>query len=99
MNLFFYLIFTIILEFIVYIITIRKKTILLLIYCFLINLFSWPLANLFYGIYGLFWAIEIGVFITESVLVKYLLNISWKKAIIVSFIANLITIIFGLIIF
>jgi hypothetical protein len=95
MNPFFYLIFTIIIEFIVYIIAIRKNIMLLFAYCLLINLVSWPLANLFYGVSGLFWIIEICVFTIESILIKYLVNINWKKAIIISFIANLITAILG----
>lgn len=98
MNPFFYLATTIILEFIVYFIAVRKNVLSLLGYCVLINLVTWPLANLLYSIVGLFFIIEIGVLVAESVLIKYLLNISWKKAIIISFIANLITAIIGLII-
>jgi hypothetical protein len=98
MNSFFYLIITILVEFIVYIIAIRKKAISLLEYCILINLVTWPLANIFYSSFGMFWIIEISVFIIESILIKYLLNINWRKAIIISFIANLITALIGLII-
>jgi hypothetical protein len=39
----------------------------------------------------MFWIIEICVFAIESILIKSLLKISWKKAIIISLIANLIT--------
>ena len=98
MNPLFYLISTIIIEFIVYSIAIRKNLPSLLLYCSLINLVSWPLANLFYGAFGLFLLIEICVFVAESVLIKYLVDVNWKKAIIISFMANLITAIFGQII-
>lgn len=98
MNPVFYLILTIIIEYIVYAIIIRKKFKLLLIYCILINLVTWPLANIFYGVSGLFWIIELGVFAIESVLIKYLVDITWKKAIILSFVANLITALIGLVI-
>lgn len=98
MNQLFYLFFTIIIEFIVYIISIKKNILNLLLYSLLINLVSWPLAILLYDLFGLFWIIEIGVFILESVLIKYLVEISWKKAIFISFIANLITALIGLLI-
>jgi hypothetical protein len=98
MNQLFYLFFTIIIEFIVYIISIKKNILNLLLYSLLINLVSWPLAILFYDLFGLFWIIEIEVFILESVLIKYLVEISWKKAIFISFIANLITALIGLLI-
>ncbi len=98
MNQLFYLFLTIIIEFIVYIIAIRKNFLSLFAYCLLINLVTWPLAILFYGLSGLFWIIEIGVFILEGALIKYLIEISWKKAIILSFITNLITALIGLLI-
>lgn len=98
MNPFFYLAITIVIEFIAYAVTIRKKIPFLLFYCILVNLFTWPLANLFYGVLGLFFIIELCVFAVESVLIKYLLDISWKKAMIISFIANLITALIGLIV-
>jgi hypothetical protein len=98
MNLLFYLISTIIIEFIVYIIAIKKKAAFLFIYCLLINLITWPLANLLYGLFGLFLIIEICVFVIESILIKYLIDINWKKAIIISLIANLITAVMGFII-
>jgi len=91
MNPFFYLILTILIEFIVYVIAIRKNIMPLLFYCILINLVTWPLANLFYSIFGMFWIIEICVFAIESILIKSLLKMGWKKAIIISLIANLIT--------
>jgi len=98
MNPLFYLVITIIIEFIVYIITIRKNVLSLFAYCLLINLVTWPLAILFYELYALFWIIEIGVFVIESILIKNLAEISWKKAIFISFVANLITALIGLLI-
>jgi hypothetical protein len=98
MNPLFYLSITIFIEFIIYAIVIRKNIPSLFIYCLLINLVTWPLANLFYSFFGVFLIIELCVFAVESILIKYIVDISWKKAAIISLIANLITAIVGLII-
>lgn len=88
------LIFTIIVEFIVYVIAIRKNIKNLLLYAILINAFTLPLASLFYGILGLL-LIEFFVFLIEFILIMLLFRIKWWKALIISFIANLITTIIG----
>jgi hypothetical protein len=97
----YYILFLIILgavlfiEGIVYLILIKGKKSEILLSCLLINLFTLPLANFIVFSYGFFWLflviIEIVVFIIECVLLKLLLNLSWKRAALVSFVANLIT--------
>ncbi len=96
MNLILLFLLTFAVELIIYFIFLKNwKEIIL--YCFLINLFTWPLANLSYGFFGMFWIIEFVVFLVEAVLIKLLFKIGWKKAFIVSFIANLLTAGIGLI--
>ena len=92
MNLLFILFgLTIVIEFIVYSLFIRKNYSLLLFYSILINSFTNPLANLIYGFGINIFLIEFFVFLVEVFLIKYLLKISYKKAILISLIANLIT--------
>jgi len=87
---------TIAFEFLVYSIFIRKNYLKLLGYAALINAFTWPLANLFLSYnFNLFWGIEILVFLVEIPLIKLLLNMNWKKAIIISGVANLVTVLVG----
>jgi len=82
---------TFILETIVYLIFIRDKKIKIILYCFLINAFTWPLANFFYSFLGMFYLIEFLVFVIEGFLVFELFNLSYKKAFLISFLSNLIT--------
>ncbi len=82
---------TFIIELIIYFIFIRDKKLNIVLYCLLINLFTWPLANLIYGFWANFWLIELCVFLIEFILIKILFNISWKRAITISLIANLIS--------
>jgi hypothetical protein len=91
MQLVFSLIITLILEFIVYSIAIRKKYFSLLAYSILINSLTNPLANFFYGINYNFLIIELFVFIIEAFLIKFLVSTNYKKAIIISLIANLLS--------
>jgi hypothetical protein len=95
---------TIIVESIVYIVAIRQEFWKVLWYCLLINLFTVPLANLFYGVYyGIsnysFLIIEFFVFLVEFVLLMLLFKIKWWKALIISFAANLASMTFGVILF
>jgi hypothetical protein len=61
----------------------------LLLYEFLINLFTWPLANLFSGSsITVILVVECAVVVVESVLIKALFCIGSKKALLVSFAAN-----------
>jgi len=82
---------TVILEFIVYSLFIRKDFKNLIIYSMLITLFTYPLANLSLEFINQIFIIEFFVFLIEIFLIKNLLNVSYKKSILISFIANLIT--------
>jgi len=92
---------TIIIEFIVYVIAMRQNIWKVLWYCFLINLFTVSLANLFYGILYtetnvfLFLIIEGFVFLVEFVLIMFLFRNKWWKALAISFVANLASMILG----
>ncbi len=84
---------TIIIEFIVYLIAIRKNICNLFLSAVLINSFTNPLANIIANnnLMNLI-AVELGVFIVEIFLIKYMLQIKYWKAIAISFIANFVTI-------
>jgi len=86
-------------ELIVYFIFLKEKKEQIILYCFLINLFTWPLAILLYHFKPeLFYFIEFFVFLIESILIMLLFKINWKKALLISFIANFITAFIGLLI-
>jgi len=102
MNLWYFLvpfIFTILIEFIVYSIAIRKEYKKLFLYAILINAFTWPLVYLFYGLFGQILVIEFLVFLVEIPLIALLIRITWEKAVIISLIANTLTTIMGFVIF
>lgn len=56
-----------------------------------IQLTTWPIAQWLLWRTGAFWPIELGVAIVETVLWRVVLPMSWKRAAVVSFIANGIT--------
>ena len=88
------LILTIAFEFIIYSLFIRKDYGKLFLFALLINCFTWPLAMLLFGFFesGVsFFFIEIGVFIVEGFLIKEVTNLEYKRAFILSFIANLLS--------
>lgn len=92
MNFVFPLIITICLEYLVYVIAFRKRYLELLNYSILINTFTNPLANLFYEFNTSllnFLIIEFFVFFLETFLIMGLMNINYKKAILISLIANI----------
>jgi hypothetical protein len=91
------LIITIIIEFLIYLLFIKKQYKKLLIYSILINSFTNPLANLFFSLNYNIFIIELFVFLIEVVLIKYLFNLRLKKSIIISFLANLISFLIGII--
>jgi hypothetical protein len=67
----------------------------LFFYSLLINLFTWPLANLYYG-FGLnFFAVELGVVLAESLLFRYFFEMKYKRALLVSFLVNGVTALMG----
>ena len=93
------LIVTILIEFFIYSLFLRKNYLKLLGYSILINGLTNPLANLIFNMAGLVLLIEILVFVVEIFLIKYLFRIKYLKAILISFIANLISFLIGFFIF
>lgn len=90
-QLLFYFLLTAIIEFVIVFLIIRKNFLKILFYVLLINLFTWPLANLFFGLEFNFFIIELGVIFTESILIMLLFQIRYKKAILISLFVNIIT--------
>jgi len=87
---------TILIEFIVYCIAIKKEYKKLFLYAILINAFTWPLAHLFYtSSVGQILVIEFLVFLVEIPLIALLFRIKYWKAIIISLIANVLTTLIG----
>ncbi len=93
---------TLAVEYIIYLIFIRTKPLQILFYAILINCLTHPIAYFvysqlidnysiasFFNIY--FFIIEIIVFLTEIFLVMLLFKIKFKKAVLISFTANLVT--------
>ena len=90
------LICTIIIEFAVYLIAIRKNAIMLLVYALLINGLTNPLVNLFFNIMSpTILVVEFFVIVVEVFLIKYLFEIKYWKAILISLIANIISFVVG----
>src|SRR3989344_7732498 len=86
------LIITIIIEFGIIWIFIRKDISKLFLYAVLINSFTLPIATFSYqNIIDSFFLIEILVLFAESILIMLLLKTKYSKALLISFIANLIT--------
>lgn len=89
-------ILTFLIEFFVILLFIRAEPKKLLLYSLIVNIITFPLATILYnGISGLV-IIELGVFLVESVILMRLLKIKYAKAVLISFVANVITAIIGL---
>jgi len=90
------LLVTIAIEYLVIIAMLRKEPLKVLLYATLVNCITWPPAMFFYtgGMLQLFF-IEAIVFIVESVLLKYLLQIKMRKAFMLSLVANAATALLG----
>lgn len=96
----FALIITILAEFVIFWIFIRKNPSKLLLYSVLINCFTLPLATYAYqNILNSLLPAETFVFLVEIPLIKWLLEIKYSKSMLMSFIANLITGLIGLVFF
>jgi len=86
------LVLTILVEFLIFYIFIRKEPAKLLFYSLIINSFTLPIAtNIYLNLINNLFLVEIGVFLAESVLLMLILRIKYKKAILISLIANSIT--------
>jgi hypothetical protein len=93
------LILTILVEFIVYCLFIQKKFLSLLAYSVLINSITNPLMNLALGLGLNIILLEFLVFVAEIFLIKSLLSLNYKKAALISFVANIISFLLGVLIF
>ncbi len=83
---------TFLVEFLVIYFLVQKAPLKLLFYSFVINLFTLPIAtNVYWNFLDNFWLVEFGVFTAEILLLWLLLNVGWKKAILISFCANFVT--------
>ena len=69
----------------------KKEKLKLLGFVFLINLFTWPIANWAYYCWGYFWPVEFSVIFVESILIKLLMDVKIKKALLISFVVNIVT--------
>jgi hypothetical protein len=94
------LILTVFVEFLIYLIGIKKDPKMLLLYCILINLFTNPLFNYLYS-YELheFYLLEIAIIVVEGVFIRVLAEVSYSRAIAVSVAANLASLIIGMLVF
>jgi hypothetical protein len=94
------LIFTIAIEFAVWFVIIRCDPLKLLWYSFLINSFTNPLMNYIYN-YQMrqLYLLELTVVAVEAILIKHLLEIGYKEALILAFAGNLASLLIGLLVF
>lgn len=94
------LIATIVIEWGIICIIIRKNILKLFFYAVLINSFTLPIATFFYqNIIDDFYLIEGLVIFTESILIMLLLEIKYSKALLISFLANFVTAMVSLLFF
>ncbi|NYB26192.1 MAG: hypothetical protein HVN34_02485 [Methanobacteriaceae archaeon] len=95
------LLFTILVEFLVIWIFLRKKqkTVLILFCTILVNCFTLPLATYTYNyIIADLVLVEVLVILTESLLIKLLFKIKYPQALVISGAANVASVIVGLLI-
>lgn len=87
---------TVIIEFVIIWLFIRKEPEKLLFYSFLVNSITLPLATYGYNyIYPNLILIEALVFLGETLLLKLMLEIDYSKAILISLVANITTAMLG----
>jgi len=84
-------ILTFFIEFIIILLILKKDLKKILFYVFLINLFTWPLANLAFSYSLNFYFIELIVILVESILITLLLKLKYVKSLLISFLANFVT--------
>jgi thiamine transporter ThiT len=86
----FYFLLTLLIELPVVLIFFRKQMKHALIAGFLLNLFTWPLLHVILYTSSLsVYFLEFCVAITESIGYRLMMNCSWKKAILLGFLANI----------
>jgi|SRR3989344_6139847 len=90
------LLLTIIVEFIIFWLIIKDKPTKLFFYSFIINSFTQPLGIFLYQNALInFYIAELLIFILESFLISLLFKIKYKKAFLISFLANIVTALIG----
>lgn len=101
MDIIFYsLLITILIEFTILYVFLRQKPLKILLYTILINCLTLPLATMGYHyLISNLILIEILVIITETLLIRLLFEIGYKRAFTVSLVANLVSAVVGLWIF
>ena len=93
-------ILTILIEFIILWIFIRKDPEKLLFYSLIINSITLPLATFIYiYFFHNFLLMEITVFLVETFLLKIILELKYEKAVLISLIANFISALVGILIY
>lgn len=90
---------TFLIEFIIFVLLLRKDYFKMAFYVLLVNLFSWPLANFIYGSWNHLVVIELGVFFIEGVIIHFLFEMNWRKTFFISFIANFVSALTGFLIY
>ena len=99
-SLAFALLLTILTEYAVYLLIVRRDPFQLLLYSVLINSFTNPLFNYLYN-YQLreLYPLEMATALVESILIAFLMEVSLPKALLISLTANLASLLVGLLIF
>lgn len=95
MNVFLILIITIVIEFLIFSLILRRDYFKLFCYSLIINAFTNPLANFAFSFNISLLLIELCVLAVELFLIKYLFEINYEKAMELSAIANLLSFIVG----
>ncbi len=91
---------TLLIEFLVYYIFIRREPFKLLVYSLVITSITLPIAtNIYLNFFANFFVVETAVFLLESLLLMWLLEIKYQKAILISAVANFITTLLSLLFF
>jgi hypothetical protein len=86
------LITTILIEFGIFWIFVRKNISKIFLYVVLINAFTLPIATFFYqNLINNFYLIEISVIFAESILIMLLFKTKYTESLSISFVANFIT--------
>lgn len=94
------LVYTIAIEFAVWFVLIRRDPLKLLWYSILVNSFTNPLFNYVYNYEtDRLLLLELAVAAVEAILIKSLLEIGYKKAIILALAGNIASLLIGLVIF
>jgi hypothetical protein len=94
------LLLTILTEYAVYLLIVRRNPLQLLLYSVLINSFTNPLFNYLYN-YRLheLYPLEMAATLVETILIVFLMEVSFPKALLISLTANLASLLVGLLIF